>query len=257
MSTLVDEPAAPTSTRSPRADAELVAALRAELVDRVGRLVISHPRPEGTLAVALAAGVGVRGVVPIDTAPLARLRGTLIARLIPVVLAGVGLADPFAQAVSAWRVTGPAPALLAHLRALDAEERARLHADVAGLARTLARSLAELAVPEIARVAQRCVIPVVSTPVVLTDALDLVWSTPAGPHLLDVTTSPLGHEAAALRALHAFAWTLRTGRVPRTSASVSTATGEHVTDEVSAATLAGALDLVVAQVTAQLAGDET
>ena len=255
MSTRIDEPATPTSLPAPRrAPAELVAALRAELVVRVSHLVATGPRLEGTVAIALGAGVGVRGVVPIGTAPLAQLRGALVARLIPVVLAGIPLPDPFAQAVSAWRVASPAPGLLAHLRALDAEERARLRADVAGHARTLAGTLVELAVPAGARVAQRCAIPVVSTPVVLADTFDLVWSAPSGLHLLDVTTSPLGPEASALRSLHALTWTLRTGRVPRTSASVSTATGEHVADDVSASTLAGALDAVVAQVTTQLAG---
>ncbi|MGC8498399.1 MAG: hypothetical protein ACP5OV_02730 [Acidimicrobiales bacterium] len=257
MSTRIDEPAPPTSRREiRRADAELVAALRAELVARVRHLVATEHPLEGTVAIALAAGVGVRGVVPIGTAPLAQLRGSLVARLIPVVLAGIPLRDPFTQAVSAWRVASPAPVALAHLRALDAEERARLRADVAGHARTLARSLAELAVPAGARVGQRCVIPIVSTPVVLADTLDLVWSGPSGPHLLDVTTSPLGPEATALRSLHALTWTLRTGRVARTSASVSTATGEHVADDVRASTLAGALDAVVAQVATQLAGVE-
>ncbi len=255
MSTRIDEPATDTSRRERRrAESELVGAVRAELVARVRHLVAAGPRPEGTVAIALGADVGARGVVPIGTAPLAQLRGALVARLIPVVLAGIPLRDPFAQAVSAWRVASPGPALLARLRALDAEERARLRADVAGHARTLARSLVELGVPTGARISQRCVIPVVSTPVILVDTLDLVWSGPIGPQLLDVTTSPLGPEAATLRSRHALAWTLRTGRVPHASASVSTATGEHVADDVRASTLAGALDAVVAQVATQLAG---
>ncbi len=234
----------------------VVGGLRAALTDQVDALGGGHERIRRSPLIIAAIGQQ-SGVVAIDASSRHRLRGALVASLTPVLLAGMTLTDPYAQALSAWRTSGPSPQLRARLGTLDDDERARLAADVAAHARTLADALATFEIPSRARIDVRCAVPLVGTPVVLLDHLDLVWTGAQGVHLLDVTTSPLGPRAASMRGFHALTHALATGRVARTSTTLSTATGEHVAEPVDAELLARATTAVCEQVATDLAGAGT
>ncbi|HEV2426972.1 MAG TPA: hypothetical protein VGS61_01995, partial [Acidimicrobiales bacterium] len=218
-----------------------LAQLRGDPDDRPARDEATAARLRELADLHLAEAVATRGVAtPVvlsasslyaapGTADLmgsarARLRGALVSTLVRLRAVGQGLDDAFGDAVAAWRADSPAPDLVDHLLGLDADERARLGADVAAHDVALTRGLGKVAPGWAARPGARASVRVAQGRVVLRDSVDLSLGSSADERasvvLLDVTTAPLGEGARRALRYHALVEALRSGVVPWRSAAL-------------------------------------
>jgi hypothetical protein len=214
----------------PPADAASAARLRATLADGVARVVGDH-HTSGVLVVRAShlrrAGTGAETAAG-TASVLGRERGALVSVLVRLLSVGV-VADPWRDALAAWRASSPDDPLLDALAHLDDDERARLRADVRAHAATLSDALAGIDPRWLPRSGVRARVSVASSRVELYDTIDLmigVNGTRASICLLDVTTAALGADDVRVARYHALVQTLRTSHAPRRSAIFSSATGE-------------------------------
>ena len=207
------------------------------------------PSPVVVTAAGLAAAPGTADLMG---SARARLRGALVSTLVRLRVVGATIADAYEVALVAWRADSPSPELLDHLAGLDADERARLGADVAAHFVALNRALGSAAPGWALRPGSRASVRAAQGRVVLRDSIDLTLEASADERLslvlLDVTTAPLAEGAQRALRFHALVEALRAGVVPWRSAVLSTATGEVAWRDVDAGLLAEALDDVVAAV---------
>ncbi len=211
----------------PPADAAASAVrLRATLADGVARAVGDHHRDEPLIVRAgqlrrIGANAGTASI-------LGRARGALVSVLVRL-LSVDAVADPWGDALAAWRASSPDDPLLEVLAHLDDDERARLRADVRAHAATLGHALVGLDPRWLPRSGVRARVTVGPSRVELHDTIDLmigVNGTRASICLLDVTTAALSADDDRIARYHALVQTLRTSRAPRRSAIFSSATGE-------------------------------
>ena len=193
--------------------------------------------------------------VDLEMSRVGRIRGVLISLLLRLVGAGVSIDQPFADAVTAWRADAGTDELLAHLDALDDDERARLTTDVDAHYVTLTRALGEVPARWLPRSAVRATQRLAGGNVVLRDVVDLMIGTPtsdvASIALFDVTTSPLGEGAERSMRFHALLQTLRTSVMPLRTCAFSSATGEVWIRDVDYELLARSVDDVLGAVRSQ------
>lgn len=227
----------------PSVDRGLAGGLRAWLDDgvfeRVGVPAV------GSIRVATRDVVGA----PHAGSTGAMLRGALVAQLLSLHVAGCTPEDPFAAAAVALTASGRDDDLARLLAGLDAEDRARLAAEVAAHASILFERLPAVPPRWSPRVGVRHQVPVAGGGVVLRGQIDLTLGEPGGSTacvcLLDVTTSALGARHEDGLTYLALLATLRCGEPPLRVAALSTADGSALVRDVDAAMLAEAVEGVL------------
>jgi hypothetical protein len=235
-------------TRRPRRDLDAAAGLRAVLEDHVFAL-FGGGRHESPVAVSSATLRSGGQILELSDSALSRARGVLISTVFRLLVAQVHVDDPFDDALSAWRGERPHDSLLDVLSHLDADQCARLRADVSSHFNTLVRGLGPIPSSWRPRTSQRVRQLLGGGTVTLSDVIDLtVGSTHhefANIALVDVTTSPLGAGAERVMRYHALMQTLRTSVVPLRTSIFSSATGELWTLDVDRELLMRSVDDVV------------
>ena len=233
-----------TAALRPVADRGLAGGLRAWLEDGVFERV-GAPEPE---AVSLSTRdvAGARE----DAGPLAWLRGSMVGALLALRVAGVALTDPLERAVEVLRASGRNDALLRTLDALDADERARLAAEVGAHSRVLCDRLATPPPRWAPRCAVRQRVSVAGGALVLRGLVDLALGAPGGERacvcLLDVTTARLDASHETALAYLALLETIRSGEPPLRVAAMSTADGAALVRDVDESLLADGVAAVIA-----------
>lgn len=185
----------------------------------------------------------------ISDSSLSRARGVAISTLFRLLVAQVHVQNPLDDALCAWRGERPHDELLSAVEHLDADQAARLRADVDAHFATLDRGLGPIPSNWWPRTSQRARQILGGGNVQLNDVVDLVvgstHSDRASVALVDVTTSPLGAGAERVMRYHALVQTLRAGVVPLRTSMFSSATGELWSLDVDAELLMRAVgDLV-------------
>lgn len=221
-------------SRRPRRDSESAAGLRAELED----VVFDHLGPERREVPWRISSATVRGGPPAGPyvgGTLSRARGVLITTALRLLVAQVHVDDPYDDALKAWRARRAGSELLEQVDHLDADQAARLHAEVAAHFETLQR-LGPIPSNWSPRTCQRAYQMLGGGNVFLGDVVDLVVGSPhhesTNVALVDITTSPLGIGAERVMRYHALIQTLRTSVVPLRTSMFSSATGELRTLDV-------------------------
>jgi hypothetical protein len=239
-----------TSLR-PSVDHGLAGGLRGWLNDGIFELA-GVPAP-GQLRVATRDVLGV----PPSGERAGLLRGTLVAQLLRLHVAGCTQEDPFGAASAALAASGRDDDLAALLAELDADDRARLAAEVASHAAVLVERLPAIPARWSPRVGVSHRVPLAGGGAVLSGRVDLTLGAPGGATacvcLLDVTTSPL--ESRHLGALNylALLTTLRAGEAPLRVAALSTADGAAVVRDVDTTMLTSAVAGVLRAIAAMVA----
>ncbi len=234
--------------RRPRRDDDAAAGLRALLDDHVYRLwgPVRHPSVVVSSATIRHAGP----MREITDSTLSRARGVAVSLLFRLLVARVHVDDPFDTALDAWRGVRPNDELLERVEHLDADQSARLRADVVAHYDTLARCLGPVPSTWSPRTSQRARLSLGGGALQLHDVIDLVVGSvhteDASVALVDVTTSPLGSGAERAMRFHALTQTLRTSVVPLRTSVFSSATGELWSRAVDVDLLIRAVDDVVA-----------
>ena len=169
--------------------------------------------------------------------------------LFRLIVAQMHVENPYDDALCAWRGERPQDELLGAVDHLDADQAARLRADVDAHFATLAQRLGPIASNWWPRTSQHARQMLGGGNVRLNDVVDLVvgstLSDLASVALVDVTTSPLGVGAERVMRFHALVQTLRTSVVPLRTSMISSATGELWSLDVDAELLMrAATDLV-------------
>lgn len=168
----------------------------------------------------------------------ARVRGILINQVLRLLSVGAVVADPFDDALRAWRLEVGTSELLDFVERMSSDDLARLATDVTAHAVTLTRTLGPVSPRWMARSAVRATQILCHGSVIMRDVVDLMVGTTVGDvanvALFDVTTSPLGEGAERAMRYHALVQTLRSGVVPLRTSSFSTATGEMWSLDVDA-----------------------
>ena len=176
----------------------------------------------------------------------------LVNQLLRLLCVGADVVDPFDDAVSAWRFDVGTNELVVAFDRLDADDRARLHAEVRAHFSSLEGALGTIRAHWMPRSAVRATQRLADGAVELRDVVDLVVGAPsrdvAATALLDVTTAPLGHGDERTIRYHALVHTLRTSTMPLRTSALSTATNEFWTRDVDFALLARSVDDVLAVV---------
>ena len=221
--------------RRPRRDDATAAGLRALLEDHVFA-VFGARRATNTVTISRAT-LNSSGDRDEQTfSPLSRARGVLVSTAFRLLVAQVHVSDPFDEAMSAWRSEHPHDGLLDTLTHLDADQRARLRAEVASHVTTLTRTLGTIPSSWRPRTSQRVRQSFAGASVCLSDVIDLVVGSThldvANIALLDITTSPLGPGSERAMRYHALMQTLRSSVVPLRTSILSSATGEIWTLDV-------------------------
>ena len=216
-------------SRRPRRDDVSAAGLRAALEDHVFAVFAGERRDAPV--VITAASLGAAGhTLALPDSPVARARGILVATAFRLLVAQVHLADPYADALTAWRAERPRHEVLDALTHLDDDQRARLRADVTAHVTTLRGAMGVFPSAWRPRTSQRARQLLGGTSVCLRDVIDLVVGSTqlavANVALVDITTSPLGPGAERVMRYHALMQTLRTSVVPLRTSIFSSATGE-------------------------------
>jgi len=236
-------------SRRPRRDVHTAPGLRALLEDHVFATVGAGPR-EDPLVISSATLRATRRTLDLSDATMGRARGVMISTLFRLLVAQVHVDDPFADAIAAWRGERPDDELLEVLAHLDADQTARLRADVSSHFATLARGVGPIPSSWRPRTSQRALQLLGGGRVCLRDVVDLVVGTTnhefANVALVDVTTSPLGAGAERVMRYHALLQTLRTSVVPLRTSMFSSATGELWTLDVDTELLMRAVGDVAA-----------
>ncbi len=184
----------------------------------------------------------------VASSELALARGVLVSYVLRLVVAGVGLDDPYEDALAAWRSTDPSR-VDAVCATLDRDDLARLATDVRAHSATLLKTLGPINPLWRPRTALRVVQRLHGGRVICRDVVDLVVGSVgterASVAIVDVTTSALGPTHERLMRYHALLHTLRTSVVPLRVAALSTATGEMWHHDVDNDTLQrGVADLL-------------
>lgn len=212
--------------RRPLPDRQVAAGLRAQLEDGIFSLWPNEPREP----VTVRASAFTLNPTSTEGTSTGQFRGLLLNQLLRLLAMGVTISDPFANAIEAWRSEDAASPLLTQVDQLDAEDLARLRADVQSHFTTLERNLGPLPASWEPRSAVRAYQRLAGGQVILRDAIDLSLGTTTSERasvvLVDVTTSPLGASAERIMRYHALVQTLRTGVAPLRSAAFSSATAE-------------------------------
>src|ERR1019366_9007927 len=115
--------------RRPRRDTDSAAGLRSVLEDHVFE-VFGAKRRECTVKVSSATLRTGDQILEFSDSSLSRARGILISTIFRLLVAHVHIDDPYEDALSAWRGERPHDELLGVLNHLDADQCARLRADV-------------------------------------------------------------------------------------------------------------------------------
>jgi hypothetical protein len=234
----------------PSANNTAAAGLRAMLEDAIYELLGPDLRAE---SITIRPSSLRRGAVtPLNSAPLAQVRGILINQALRLLCANVNVDDVYRESLVAWRSDTGGNELTRLVDQLDGDDVARLGADVEAHWVTLKRSLGSLSSRWLPRTSLRAHQRLAGGNVVLRDVIDLMVGTTssaaASVVLLDVTTSPLDEGAERVMRYHALVQTLRTSIVPLRTSLFSTATGElwssDVDDEMLTRSLGEVLDVV-------------
>ncbi len=235
-------------TDRPPADVASAARLRTTLADGVARAVGGHDASTTLVVRASDLRRTNTGTGPAST--FGRTRGALVGVLVRLLSVGV-VANPWGDAITAWRASSPHDPLLAALDHLDDDEHARLRADVVAHATILVDALAGIDPRWLPRSGVRARVSLAGSRLELHDAIDLMIGV-NGSHasicLLDVTTAALDADDDRVARFHALVQTLRTSRSPRRSALFSSATGELRVLDVDHELLQQAARDVLAQV---------
>ena len=234
--------------RRPRRDDTAAAGLRALLEDHVFE-IFGPVRRECAVVVNSATIHGTHRRSEITDSSLSRARGVLISTLLRLLVAQVHVENPFDDAVAAWRGERPHDELLNVVEHLDADQAARLRADVEAHFVTLARYVGPLPSNWWPRTSQRARQMLGGGNVLLSDVVDLIIGSArselASVALVDVTTSALGVGAERVMRFHALVQTLRASVVPLRTSILSSATGELWTLDVDTGLLLRAVDDLV------------
>jgi hypothetical protein len=235
-------------SRRPPRDDKTAPGLRALLEDHVFELLGAGRREEPIVVSSASLRTGAV-VTNLTDSSLSRARGILLSTGLRLLVAQIHVDDPYADALSAWRAQRPHDGLIEVLDHLDADQLARLRADVHAHFATLVRGLGPVPSGWLPRTAQRARQLLGGGNVELRDVVDLaVGSTHAdvaSVALVDVTTSPLGTSAERVMRFHALLETLRTSVVPLRTSIFSSATGELWTLDVDRELLMRGVDDVV------------
>jgi hypothetical protein len=234
--------------RRPRRDDTTAAGLRALLEDHV--FGVFGAERHGTPVIVSSATMRSAGPsCEISDSSLSRARGMAISILLRLLVAQVHVENPFDDAVCAWRGERYDDALLSVVDHLDANQAARLRADVGAHFATLSRSLGPIPSNWWPRTSLRARQILGGGNVQLRDVVDLAvgatHSDLASVALVDVTTSPLGAGAERVMRFHALVQTLRTSVVPLRTSMFSSATGELWSLDVDVELLMRAVDDLV------------
>lgn len=234
--------------RRPRCDVDSAGGLRALLEDEVYAILGAGPWAHEV--VISSADIHHEGrVLEHRDSPLSRARGILISTSFRLLVAHVHIDNPYGDALAAWRSEHPHDELLDVLDHLEADQVARLRADVAAHFDTLARRLGPIPSSWRPRTSQRARQLLGGARVRLSDVVDLVVGSThheyANVALVDITTSPLSEGAERVMRYHALMQTLRTSVVPLRTSIFSSATGELWTLDVDPELLIRAVGDVV------------
>lgn len=227
----------------PTVDRGLAGGLRAWLDDGIFE-VLGTP-PIGSIRVKTSDVVGA----PPTGGVTAMLRGALVGQLLRLHVAGYTPEHPYAAAASALHGSGRDDDLATALDELDADDRARLAAEVASHWAVLVDRLPAVAPRWSPRVGVRHHVALSGGGVVLRGQIDLMLGHPGGTTacvcLLDVTTSMLEKRHEDALVYLALLETLRSGEPPLRVAALSTADGAALVRDVTGALLADAADAVL------------
>lgn len=233
----------------PSVDRGLAGGLRAWLDDGIFELLGAPSMGAVRVRTSDVAGA------PRSGGPAAMLRGALVAQLLGVHVAGHTPQDAYLAAANALRASGRNDDLAAALDELDAEERARLAAEVASHGAVLAHRLPTVPARWSPRVGVRHHVALAGGGVILRGQIDLTLGEPGGTTacvcLLDVTTSLLEPRHDDALTYLALLETLRSGEPPLRVAALSTADGSALVRDVTGSLLADAADAVLGAVRAQ------
>ncbi len=235
-------------TRRPHRDDSTAAGLRAVLEDYVFEIFGSERRERGVIISSATMCRGDQSRATTDFS-LGRARGVAISTLLRLLVAQVHVENPYDDALAAWRGERPNDELLSAVDHLDADQTARLRADVDAHFLTLARGIGTISSNWWPRTSQRANQMLGGGNVQLRDVVDLVvgstYSDLASVVLVDVTTSPLAQGAERVMRFHALVQTLRVSVVPLRTSIFSSATGEFWTLDVDNELLVRAVDDLV------------
>jgi hypothetical protein len=233
----------------PALDPTIAGGLRAMLTDGVYDII--GPRlPHRPIVVRAASLRQAPRTLDLSQSPLGRLRGVLVHQLLRLLCVGFSVDDPYDDAVLAWRLVDGSNELVTAFERLDADDRARLAAEVRAHFSSLTSALGVIRPQWMPRCAVRATQRVAGGAVELRDLVDLMIGAPsndvAATALLDVTTAPLGIGDERAMRYHALVHTLRTSTMPMRTATYSTATNEVWARDVDFALLARSVDDVLA-----------
>jgi hypothetical protein len=231
-----------TPALRPYVDHGLAGGLRAWLEDGLFERLGPRHAPIVRLTPRLLA------TTPAVAPTAARLRGAMLVQLLKLRVGGHASSAPFDDAALVLGASGRDDDLVAALGDLDADERARLVAEVHAHHEVLAATLPSLPARWSPRCAVRYAIPLAGGAVLLRGDVDLALGASGGSRacvcLVDLTTSPLSSSTDATLAYLALLETLRAGEQPLRVAALSTADGASMVREVTAELLADAVELV-------------
>lgn len=230
--------------RPPR-DCAAAGGLRALLEDRLFA-ILGPQRRESPLVVTSSMMRYAGAPRDLPDSPLSRVRGVVISTLFRLLVAHIHVEDPLDDALCVWRSERPHDDVFGLIEHLDADQAARLRADVAAHFATLVRHLGSVASSWRPRTSQRTYQILGGGNVELRDVVDLVVGSAVSPRasvaLFDITTSPLGAGAERVMRYHALVDTLRTSIVPLRTSIFSSATGEVWSLDVDTELLVRAVD---------------
>ena len=230
----------------PNVDPGLAGGLRAWLEDGIFELLGNQDAPVVRITPRALSDVHFA------TSGTALLRGALVVQLLRLQVAGLDVADPFADATEALGASGRDGELADRLADLDDDERSRLAAEVDAHYAILTATLPSLPARWSPRCGVRQAIPLAGGAVVLRGDVDLALGASGGSRacvcLVDVTTARIGPSNEAALSYLALLETLRAGEQPLRVAAISTADGATIVREVTPELLADAVGLVLGAV---------
>lgn len=226
----------------PKVDPGLAGGLRARLDDaiygRFGRV------PAGSVSLS------TKSFAPMAV-PTSRglLRGALVARLIPLHVAGVDVASPLDDAIESLRAGGRDASVIQRYDSLDIDERGQLAAELRAHHSMLRKVLPAVPARWSPRCSVRQAVELVGGGLSCRGVVDLAIGTPGGTRacvcLVDVTTSPIASHHELICNYLALLETVRTGEQPLRVAVVSTADGRSIVRDVNAELLSTAIEDVL------------
>lgn len=228
-----------TPALRPAVDRGIASGLRAWLEDGVFAALGAPSAGSVRLSTSSIAGSAPRG------GATALLRGSLVAQLVRLHVAGVEPSDPFDDAACALEASGRDDDLVTMLCDLDPDDHARLHAEVLAHASVLAERFPRVSPRWMPRCGVRQAIPLAGGGVQLRGIVDVALGASGGERanvcLIEVTTSVLEARHERVLAYLALLETLRTGETPLRVAAMSTADGAFVVHDVTPTLLAAAV----------------